>query len=178
MSNKSNIKWLLLVVLALIWGSSFILMKQGLKVFRPEQLAAIRISVACLASFPLILGRIKTIPKISLKYLAVVGFLGSGIPAFLFATAQTRINSSLAGMLNALTPMFTMLVGGFFFHSKFSGRQMLGVGIGFLGAAGLILVRADGGLSSDAGYAALIVIACLFYGLSVNTIKTYLSGID
>ena len=177
-SNKSNLKWLLLVALALIWGSSFILMKQGLKVFRPDQLAAIRISIACLASFPLIAGRIKTVPKVSLKYLAVVGFLGSGIPAFLFATAQTRINSSLAGMLNALTPMFTMLVGGFFFHSKFSSRQMLGVGVGFLGAAGLILVRADGGISSDAGYAALIVIACLFYGLSVNTIKTYLGGID
>ena len=176
--KKSNVKWLLLLALALIWGSSFILMKQGLKVFRPDQLAAIRISVACLASFPLIATRLKTVPRVSLKYILVVGLFGSAIPAFLFATAQTRINSSLAGMLNALTPMFTMLLGGFFFHSKFSGRQMLGVGIGFLGAAGLILVRSDGGLSSDAGYASLIVIACLFYGLSVNTIKTFLGNIE
>ncbi len=176
--KKSNVKWLLLLALALIWGSSFILMKQGLKVFRPDQLAAIRMSVACLASFPLIASRLKTVPRVSLKYILVVGLFGSAIPAFLFATAQTRINSSLAGMLNALTPMFTMLLGGFFFHSKFSGRQMLGVGIGFLGAAGLILVRSDGGLSSDAGYASLIVIACLFYGLSVNTIKTFLGNIE
>jgi len=176
--KKSNVKWLLLLALALIWGSSFILMKQGLKVFRPDQLAAIRIAIACLASFPLIASRLKTVPRVSLKYILVVGLFGSAIPAFLFATAQTRINSSLAGMLNALTPMFTMLLGGFFFHFKFTNRQMLGVGIGFLGAAGLILVRSDGGLSSDAGYASLIVIACLFYGLSVNTIKTFLGNIE
>ncbi len=171
-------KWFLLLALALIWGSSFILMKKGLHGFRPDQLAAIRMSVACVATFSIVFRRLKSVPLKSYKYMAVVGILGSGIPSFLFATAQTRINSSLAGMLNALTPLFTMIVGSFFFHTKFQGKQIAGVLVGFVGAAGLILIRSDGGLSADAGYASLIVIACLFYGLSVNTIKTYLGDID
>ena len=174
-----SLKWIYLLVLALIWGSSFILMKKGLLAFRPDQVAAIRMSVACLATFPVVMFRLKTIPLNRLKFIAVVGIFGSGIPAFLFATAQTRINSSLAGMLNGLTPFFTMLVGSFFFKSKFTTRQIAGVMIGFIGAAGLILLRSDGaGFSADAGYALLIVIATLFYGISVNTIKTYLHSLD
>ncbi len=178
MSSNKNLKWIFFVVLALIWGSSFILMKRGLKGFRPDQLAAIRMAVACFGSLPFLIGKIKTIPKSAYKYMLVVGLMGSGIPAFLFATAQTKINSSLAGMLNALTPMFTMLIGSFFFHSKFSSRQIAGVAIGFIGAAGLIFIRADGGISAEAGYAALIVIGTMCYGISVNTIKTFLAGID
>jgi drug/metabolite transporter (DMT)-like permease len=172
------IKWVLLTILALVWGSSFILMKRGLTVFRPDQLAAIRMSVACFATLPLIWRKLKTIPTEKLKYISVVGIFGSGIPAFLFATAQTRINSSLAGMLNGLTPVFTMLVGSLFFHTKFTPRQIIGVFVGLIGACGLILLRSDGGLSSDFGYAILIVIATLCYGISVNTIKTFLSNID
>ncbi len=177
--NSPYLKWIYLLVLALIWGSSFILMKRGLLAFRPDQVAAIRMSVACIATFPVVMSRLKSIPLKNLKYLAVVGMLGSGIPAFLFATAQTRINSSLAGMLNGLTPFFTMIVGSLFFRSKFTSRQIAGVMIGFVGAAGLILIRSDGnGFSSDAGYAALIVVATLCYGVSVNTIKTYLHELD
>ncbi len=177
--KSSNMKWVFLTILSLIWGSSFILMKHGLMGFAPAQLAAIRIGVAFLAMFPFVVNKLKTIPRESIKYIAVVGIIGSGIPAFLFATAQTRINSTLAGMLNALTPLFTMIVGSYFFKTKFNARQILGVGIGFIGAAGLIFLRFDGqGLSADFGYALLIVIATLFYGISVNTIKTYLSGVD
>lgn len=173
-----GIKWIYLGLLALIWGSSFILMKRGLTVYTPAQLAGIRMTVACIASFALVAHRVNTVPRKSLKYVAAVGFLGSGIPAILFAAAQTRINSSLAGMLNSLTPVFTMLLGLFFFRSKFTSLQVIGVLTGFAGAAGLILIRSEGGLSADAGYAFLIVIATICYGLSVNTIKTYLSGID
>lgn len=172
------IKWVLLTILALVWGSSFILMKRGLTVFRPDQLAAIRMSVACFATLPFIWRKLKTIPTEKLKYISVVGIFGSGIPAFLFATAQTRINSSLAGMLNGLTPVFTMLVGSLFFHTKFTPRQIIGVFVGLIGASGLILLRSDGGLSADFGFAILIVIATLCYGISVNTIKTFLSNID
>lgn len=173
------LKWVLLVLLALIWGSSFILMKKGLHAFRPEQVAAIRISIACLATFPLIAGKLKTLPRKSVPFIAVVGLVGSGIPAFLFATAQTRINSSLAGMLNGLTPVFTLLLGSLFFKTKFTGRQIAGVFTGFAGAAGLILVRADGYIGLDsAGYAVLILFATLGYGLSVNTIKTYLGDVN
>lgn len=176
--NRFPVKWILLFLLALIWGSSFILMKKGLHAFRPEQVAAIRISVACLATFPFVAGKLKSLKKRSVPYLMVVGLVGSGIPAFLFATAQTRINSSLAGMLNGLTPVFTLLVGSLFFHTKFTARQIAGVFTGFLGAAGLILVRSNGNFGQDAGYALLIVLATLGYGLSVNTIKTYLGEVN
>jgi drug/metabolite transporter (DMT)-like permease len=178
MQGKFPLKWMLLFLLALIWGSSFILMKKGLLVFLPEQVAAIRISVACLATFPLVVGKLKIIPRKSLPYIAVVGLVGSGIPAFLFATAQTKINSSLAGMLNGLTPVFTLLIGSFFFRTKFTWWQIAGVLTGFVGAAALILVRADGEIGKDAGYALLIVLATIGYGVSVNTIKTHLGEVN
>ncbi|MBL7924453.1 MAG: EamA family transporter [Bacteroidia bacterium] len=171
-------KWFLLFALALIWGSSFILMKKGLTAFAPDQVASIRMLVACLASLPLGFSRLKTLKWEHARYMAVVGAVGSGIPAFLFATAQTRISSYLAGMLNALTPVFTLMLGSLFFHSKFSNRQISGVLIGFMGAAGLVFVRSGGGVGADAFFAALIVIATCCYGISVNTIKTFLSGQD
>lgn len=168
----------MLFVLALIWGSSFILMKRGLVAFRPDQVSSIRMLVACLASLPLGFSRLKNLKFEHAKYMSVVGVVGSGIPAFLFATAQTRISSYLAGMLNALTPVFTLMLGSLFFHSKFTPRQIAGVTIGFIGAAGLVFVRSGGGISSDAGFAFLIVIATCCYGISVNTIKTFLTGQD
>lgn len=177
-SSKANLKWIMLALLALIWGSSFILMKQGLKGFRPDQVAAIRMLVACIATLPMGLPRFKTLTFDKARYMAVVGLVGSGIPAFLFATAQTRISSYLAGMLNALTPVFTMVLGLIFFRSKFTWMQMLGVFIGFIGAAGLILIRSGGGISSDVFYALLIVVATCCYGISVNTIKSFLAGQD
>lgn len=177
-SQKSNVKWIMLAVLALIWGSSFILMKQGLKGFRPDQVASIRMLVACIATLPMGIRKFKDLTFDKARYMAVVGAVGSGIPAFLFATAQTRISSYLAGMLNSLTPVFTMVLGLIFFRSKFTWMQMLGVFVGFLGAAGLIFIRSGGGISSDAFYASLIVIATCCYGISVNTIKSFLAGQD
>jgi len=173
-----SLKWVMLILLTLIWGSSFILMKRGLTGFPPDQVAAIRMVIACFASSLLAIRRFKNLKLSAIKYMAVVGAVGSGIPAFLFAEAQTRISSSLAGMLNALTPLFTMLIGVFFFHSKFSKRQTIGVMIGFIGAAGLVFIRSGGGLSIEAGFAALIVIATCCYGISVNTIKTFLADQD
>jgi drug/metabolite transporter (DMT)-like permease len=177
-SNKNNLKWIMLGVLALIWGSSFILMKQGLKGFRPDQVASIRMMVACIATFPMGIRKFRDLTFDKARYMAVVGVVGSGIPAFLFATAQTRISSYLAGMLNSLTPVFTMILGLLFFRSKFTWMQMLGVCIGFLGAAGLIFIRSGGGINSDAFFAMLIVIATFCYGISVNTIKSFLAGQD
>lgn len=178
MSRIPESKWLLLTALALIWGSSFILMKKGLVVYTPGQVAGIRMTVAAAASLLLASKRLRKLDFSKVRYMAVVGLVGSGIPAFLFATAQTRISSYLAGMLNALTPVFTLLIGSLFFHSRFKGWQVLGVMIGFVGAAGLIFVRANGGLNTESAFAALIVIATCCYGISVNTIKTFLAEQD
>ena len=99
MKPSKSIKWIYLFALSLIWGSSFILMKRGLISFRPDQLASIRMMVACFATFPLIAGKLKEIPSEKWKYIFIVGVFGSGLPALLFATAQTHVSSSVAGML-------------------------------------------------------------------------------
>ncbi len=178
MRNLLSLKWAMLLILTLIWGSSFILMKHGLKGFPPEQVAAIRMVIACIASSLFAVRRFKNLKVGSIKYMAVVGAVGSGIPALLFAVAQTKLSSSLAGMLNALTPLFTMLIGVLFFKSKFKNLQIIGVLIGFIGAAGLVFIRSGGGISGEAAFAILIVIATCCYGLSVNVIKTFLADQD
>ncbi len=178
MEPRKSLKWIYLVLLSLIWGSSFILMKRGLISFRPDQLASIRMMVACFATLPLIASKLKDIPADKWKYIAVVGVFGSGIPALLFATAQTHVSSSVAGMLNGLTPVFTLLIGAAIFKLRFNLFQKLGVAVGFIGAATLVFVRADGSIEFKFFYAALIVLATLFYGLSVNTIKGKLSSIN
>jgi drug/metabolite transporter (DMT)-like permease len=177
---KGQLKWFFLLLLAVIWGSSFILMKRGLTGFPPEQVAAIRISVAALASLPFFLSKMKSLKPEKLPYIAVVGIIGSGIPAFLFSTAQQRIPSYQAGMLNSLTPVFTLLVGSLFFRNRFSNRQVWGVLLGFAGAVGIIFFRdhAGHGMSTEHLGALLIVLATLCYGISVNTIKSFLSDTD
>ena len=178
MTSNPNLKWIYLVLLSLIWGSSFILMKRGLIYYPPEQMAALRITIAFLASFPLALSGLKTIKKQDWKYVVVPGVVGSGIPALLFAIAQTRINSSLAGMLNSLTPLFTLIVGYLFFKFVFSVKHIIGVLLGFIGAAGLVLVRADGLHFENYQFALLIVVATLFYGISINVIKAKLGHLN
>lgn len=165
-------------MLAIIWGSSFILMKKGLTAFEPGQVAGIRMVVACFSTLPLLLPRLRSIRWPQAGYMGIVGAVGSGIPALLFATAQTRISSYLAGMLNALTPVFTLVLGSLMFRSRFAQLQQWGVFVGFVGATGLVLLRSGGGISSDAGFAALIVLATCCYGLSVNVIKTHLAEED
>ncbi len=177
-SSNANLKWFYLVVLSLIWGSSFILMKRGLIYFPPSEVAAIRLTVAFMASFPFALRGYRSIRKEDWKFMLIPGVVGSGIPALLFAIAQTKINSSLAGMLNSLTPLFTLVVGALFFHFKFSAKHIIGVLLGLFGAAGLVLVRADGLHFENAEFALLILIATLFYGISVNTIKAKLGHLN
>ena len=176
--NAKNTKWIFLTALSLIWGSSFILMKRGLIYFPPDQVAALRMVVACTVAFPFCFRQFSKIEKSRWKYIAVVGIFGSGLPAILFTTAQTKVNSSLAGMLNSLTPVFTMVIASFFFRTKYTTLQIAGVISGFLGAAALVLINAQGTISSESEYALLIVLATVFYGISVNTIKAHLSEIN
>lgn len=169
--DKKPLAFLLLFVLAVIWGSSFILMKRGLEQFTPPQVAAIRLSVAFICLLPFVVTRFKEIESSRWKFIAISGFLGNGIPAFLFTAAQTTVSSSAAGVLNSLTPVFTVITGYFFFKSTFSGLRIAGVFIGLVGAVILIIMRSEGKFSADIYHASLIVIATLCYGISVNTIR-------
>jgi drug/metabolite transporter (DMT)-like permease len=176
-------KWGILILLAFIWGSSFILMKRGMftssgdPVYSPDELTAIRLLLAWLCLLPIV---IRSRHELLGKYkgpLMMVGIFGNGIPAILFALAQSRIDSALAGMLNTLVPLFTVILGVAFFHVKIRVLQLAGIALGFAGAAGLILSNSTNGMSGDVYYALLVVLATICYAISTNTVKRYLGDL-
>lgn len=172
-----NLKWPILIVLSLIWGSSFILMKRGLEVFSSSQVAALRITLAWLFLLPLLPRHFKLDFK---KYGAGIigmGMFGNLIPAFLFTAAETGISSSLTGMLNALTPLFTILLGLLLFRQKSNTMQITGIVLGLAGAC-LLMYNDKEGEKSSFSYAMLVVAATVCYALSVNIIRKSLSDIN
>ncbi|MCU4165671.1 DMT family transporter [Carboxylicivirga caseinilyticus] len=179
--NKKWFQFSVLLVLAFVWGSSFILMKIGLKSFESDQAASIRIGSAFLVLLPYSIKSFRVLKKKDLKSLLIAGFLGSLIPAFLFTKAQTRIDSALAGMLNSLTPVFTFIVGLLLYKSTFKNAQFLGILMGLLGAAGLISMGGGLDLGQVNSYALFIVLATICYGVNINEIKarlTHLNGVQ
>ncbi|MEQ8324824.1 MAG: DMT family transporter [Vicingaceae bacterium] len=166
-----------MLLLAFIWGSSFILMKIGLREIPFQELGALRMIIAFLSLTPLGFNAWKRIDKKLWKYLLVVGLCGSGIPAFLFALAQTKINSSLAGMLNSLVPLFTLLFGLVFFKIKSKTIHIVGVLTGLAGAL-FLLYKPGMSLNEISVYGLLVVGATICYSISVNVIKKYLSSLS
>ncbi len=175
--NKKVWQWLLLVGLAFIWGASFILMKRGLEAFSNMHVAALRIFISFLFFLPLIIVSFRKLTRGNLKSLILVGLIGNFIPAFLFTTAQTQISSSLAGILNSLTPIFTLIVGYFIYKSEVKFVQIIGLILGLIGAVGLINNGTDIG-NQNTWYAILPVIATLCYGFNVNEVKYKLKDLD
>lgn len=169
--------WLLLALLALVWGSSFILIKKGLTVYGPGEVGAIRIFSAALFLMPITLHKLKTISRKDKLLLFFSGLLGSFIPAFLFALAQTRLDSSLTGILNALTPLFVLMVGAAFFQQSIKRKESIGLIIGLLGTIVLIVLGNEGSIGKVNFYALFVVGATLCYGINLNIIKKYLAGI-
>jgi drug/metabolite transporter (DMT)-like permease len=166
-----GISILLLIVLSLIWGTSFILMKRGLVVFSPDEVGALRVSAAFIFLLPFALVKVKDVPKAQYGKLFASGMMGIFIPAFLFATAQTRIDSSVAGIMNSLTPIFTLIIGTVLFNQKLKMVSIIGFLLSLGGTLLLILSRSGGQLGGFNIFALLIVIACVFYGCNVNFIK-------
>lgn len=172
MSSQKNFSAVfLLITLSLIWGTSFILIKQGLKVFSPEVVGALRVTAASLFLLPLALPRLKELKQGDHFKLFVSGLMGIFFPAFLFAWAQTRLNSSLAGILNTLSPLWTMMIGAMFFSQRFRGFAIVGIVISFTGTILLALSRSGGSITGFNMYALIIVAACALYGANLNWIK-------
>lgn len=176
-SKNLVLAWLILLLLTLVWGSSFILIKRGLDHFSPGEVGAMRMFFASLVLFPLSIKHLKGFTRRQYFYLFIVGFIGSFLPAFLYAKAETQISSAMAGVLNALTPVFVVIIGGLFFSQRFTMRTAVGIFIGFAGTAWLMLAgTAEESLEVNF-YALFIVLATVFYGINVNVIKYKLSGI-
>ena len=164
--------WILLGLLSLIWGSSFILIKKSLIAMDYIQMASMRISISTIAFLPVILFYRKKIEVKKLPYVALIGILGAGIPAYSYAFAQTQIASSVTGILNSLTPFFTFIIGILFFNSKFKKNKLIGLTLGFIGALMLIF---QGSLeqSNNILYAFFIVLGTMCYGFNINVVKKH-----
>lgn len=167
----------LILLLATVWGSSFILMKKGLIVYTPYQVGAIRMFVSMLFLFPFLIGHFKKVEKSRWKYLMLAGLCGNGIPAVLFPLAETQISSALAGMINSTVPIFTLILGVLFFKMKSDKSKTLGLVIGLIGAI-LFVAGGNSEESGNSNYSFFIVIATICYAISVNTIRNYLLGLD
>lgn len=177
MFTKDN-KWVLLIILSLIWGSSFILIKRGLLGLTPFQVGSLRILFTSIFLLSIGYKSLVKIPKIQWKYIALTAFFGTFVPVFLFAYAQTEINSSVSAILNSLTPMNTLLIGIAGFGLTFNRGQILGV---FIGLAGSVLLVYNGAVNNpdqNYYYAIFIIISSLCYATNVNLIKRYLSDLS
>ena len=153
-------------------------MKEGLVAFTSDEVAALRISIAFVALSPFLLKHYKSINlKKDWFGLTIMGVFGNLLPAFLFTAAETQISSSLTGMLNALTPLFTILLGILFFKNKVKMFQLIGVGVGLIGALCLLGFGNDSGETKNLYFSLLVVAATFCYAISVNGIKKYLSHV-
>ncbi len=166
--------WAVLLALSLIWGSSYILIKKGLEVYSSNQLATMRLSISALAFLPILIYRFRRVDWSRWKPLLVVGLTGTAIPAFMFAIAQMHISSSVAGVLNSLTPLFTLLLGILLFGSSTRWAKVLGVMVGLGGAAMLILFGKEAGAQGNPWFGLLVIVGTICYATSSNVVGTYL----
>jgi drug/metabolite transporter (DMT)-like permease len=170
-------KWIYLITLSIIWGSSYILIKKGLVGLTPLQLGSTRIIMTTVILMIFGWKQLQKIPKNAWKWIILTGFFGTFFPSYLFAFAETVIDSSVAAVLNGMTPLFTLILGLLFFNSSFKWMKIIGVLVGFGGT--LVLVSNEftmrSGLSS--WYAFLVVAATLCYSINVNLIKHKLQGV-
>jgi drug/metabolite transporter (DMT)-like permease len=180
--NNRAISWAIFIVLSFIWGSSFVLMKLGLydgngnTLLSAYQVAALRLLSAGLVLLPFASKAWKQIPAGKRSVVILSGLLGSFFPAFLFCIAETQINSSLAGALNALTPVFVIITGFFLFGSKTSASKIVGVAIAFIGSV-LLLLAGKTSTSENGWYAGYVIAATIFYGINVNMVRMKLNDV-
>lgn len=169
--------WFLLILLSLIWGSSFILMYEGLKVFDAVSVALIRMSIAAVCLLPFLIYFRKRINLKETGLLLIIGLTGNAIPAYLFAQSETVLPTAVVGVLNSMSPIFTLLMGFLFFKLRFPALNVVGIIIGFIGAAMLALAgSSEAALNTNLSFSLLVVAATLCYGISTNLIKHFFNG--
>ncbi len=171
---NNTLKWIYLCLLALVWGSSFILIKKGLVGLTPLQVGSLRSVFAAL--FLLIIG-FRSLRHIKGKqwiWITFSGFFGTFFPAYLFSFAETEIDSAIVSILNSTTPLLSMLVGIALFEAAFVKRKFVGVMVGLAGTVALIWSGASVNPDQNYWYSLLVILASLFYGFNANVIKKHL----
>lgn len=175
--NNKFLNWFIFIALSFIWGSSFILMKEGLVSLTALQVASLRIISSGLVLLPITIKTFRDIPKNKIFTIFMSGVLGSLIPAYLFCIAEQGIESALAGVLNSLTPIFVIICGVIFFKTKVAANKILGIFIAFSGSVLLFLSQPGFAQNSNGLYVSLVVLATLLYGFNVNMVHRHLSNI-
>lgn len=175
MKNKNLVAWLLLILLAIIWGSSPILIKKALIKLDPFEIGALRLTLASIVLFPFLSKNLKEIRSKDYFVLFVSGIVGNVLPYFLYPIAQTKIDSATSGVLTSLTPFFALIVGVIFYKLKATKNNIIGLIIGFLGTSLLILFSGGAdGFKIDL-FGLFVVAATLLYGINLNLVKYHLS---
>ncbi|MCD1115519.1 DMT family transporter [Chryseobacterium turcicum] len=175
--NADKEKWLLLILLSIIWGSSFILIKKSLDHFSPYQVGALRVLIAGIILMPIAISKYKLFPKKHLKWLILAAFTGNFIPMFLFPIAETEISSSIAGIINSMMPIFVIIVGALVWKFETTRRQMTGIFISF---TGVCLLAFGGGDNAQFKLfpILLLLLATLCYAMSTTTVKSKLMEVS
>ena len=174
MRPPGTLDWFVLVFLGAMWGASFIFIKHAVQIFDPLHMSMWRMVMATIIYLPIAAAYWSRIDWRRWRPLLVVAFCGSAIPNLLFAIAQRHVDSSLAGMLNSLTPLFTLILGVSFFQMTFTRNKVIGVGLGLAGAAMLILFNSKNGVAGNAMFAGLCVLATVCYAINANVVNTWL----
>ncbi|WP_027378678.1 DMT family transporter [Chryseobacterium daeguense] len=176
--NANNEKWILLIVLSIIWGSSFILIKKSLEHFNPYQVGALRVLIAGIILLPIAISKYKLFPKKHLKWLLLAAFTGNFIPMFLFPIAETEVSSSIAGIINSMMPIFVIIVGALAWKFETTKQQMVGTLISFTGVC-LLAFGGDGeGGKFKLIPILLLLLATLCYAISTTTVKSKLMEVS
>ncbi|NML68838.1 EamA family transporter [Chryseobacterium sp. RP-3-3] len=176
--NADKEKWILLIVLTVIWGSSFILIKKSLEHFSPYQVGALRVLIAGIILMPVAISKYKLFPKKHLKWLILAAFTGNFIPMFLFPIAETEVSSSVAGIINSMMPIFVIIVGALIWKFETTKRQIVGTMISFAGVC-LLAFGGDGeGGKLKLIPILLLLLATLCYAVSTTTVKSKLMDVS
>lgn len=174
--NPEKEKWVLLALLSIIWGSSFILIKKSLEHFNPYEVGALRVLIAGIILLPVAVMNIRKFPKKNVKWLILAAITGNFIPMFLFPIAETKVSSSIAGIINSMMPIFVIIVGALLWKFQTTKRQIIGVFISFSGACILAFSGGEGGEFKLIPIL-LLLLATLLYAISTTTVKSKLSDI-
>jgi drug/metabolite transporter (DMT)-like permease len=175
--NKGFLNWFIFILLSIIWGSSFIMMKEGLLSLSAFQVASLRVVFSGIVLLPAAIKHFKKVPSNKLGIIFLSGVLGSLLPAYLFCVAELGIDSALAGTLNSLTPIFVIITGALIFKSSTSANKILGILVAFTGSLLLLLSKGNMQESQNLVYVSFVVLATICYGINVNMVYKHLHDI-
>lgn len=168
--NTPKGNWILLLLVSFIWGSPFILRQIALESFAHQQVAALQIFISFVLFIPLIIKNLKKLTRKNALLLLLSGLSGNVGPSFFYAKAQTQINSSLAGMLNALLPTITLLIAMLLYRVKPNLYSVLGVIVGLSGTLVLALMGNSLGTTYFWGIF-YVLMAILSIAVSINLVS-------